>query len=158
MLEVLGKLGGELPLRQRLPNVPRVTMVIIENVPNWRGCRVPAVMLTAGPASWVAARLWPVPGFHCLSAGLVLLLSTAGLHWSPAGLLLRFSGNPHWFFSGLVLPLLGHWHWLSSRLGFHLLLSLTGWLGSVALFRELLFSKSSPVRSPCPSSDGTSQR
>jgi hypothetical protein len=88
MLKVLGKLGGEIPLRERLPNVPRITSIIIKYTPNRWGCRGSAVLLTASPASWVAARLGSTGGLHPLSAGLLLLSSSVVLRWSYAGLLL----------------------------------------------------------------------
>jgi hypothetical protein len=144
VLKMLGKLGGELPLRQRLSNVPRITTIIIKDAPNRWGCRGSAVLLTASPASWIAARLGSAGGLHPLSAGLLLLSSTDGLHWASAGLLLGSPVGPHWSFSGLVLSLLGHWCCLGSRLGCHLLLLLVGWFGWIAQFGELLLSKSSP--------------
>ena len=57
VLKMLGKLGRELPLRQWLSNVPRITTIIIKDAPNRWGCRGPAVVLAVCPASWVAARL-----------------------------------------------------------------------------------------------------
>ncbi len=118
VLKVLGKLGGESPLWQRLARVPRITTIIIKDAPDWRGCRRSAALLTASPASWIAARLGSAGGLHPLSAsagllllssaGLLLLPSTGGLRWAPAGLLLWSPVGPHWSFSGLVLSLLGH--------------------------------------------------
>jgi hypothetical protein len=148
---MLGKLGRELPLRQRLMNVPRVTTVFIKYTPDGWVSGWPTALLTPCPAGWVAARLGSSRGSHSSSAGLVLRSSSGGLHWSSAGLLLS-SWELRWAACRLLLLLLGWCSrlglsrgclWLGCRLDSGRLLLIFSWL-MAGQFRELLLCESSP--------------